>query len=85
MKFKQDRVIQTHIYYYTQNFYYNYELKKGQEYKVELAVRDFSITSYIDEKLVNQVMTYELEKGPLAFSVWNGRTIYRRPMIRTLS
>lgn len=62
----------------------NYELRRGWEYHVELAVREFSITSYINGSLVNQVTAFDYEKGRFALNVWNARTKFKNPMYRRL-
>lgn len=63
----------------------NHELRHGRGYDVELAARDFSLTSYVDGVLVNQVTAFEHRKGRFGFVVWNGRTTFDRPMYRRLS
>jgi hypothetical protein len=63
----------------------NHELRHGRGYEVELAARGASLTSYIDGKLVNQVTAFEHERGRFALTVWNGKTIFERPMARRLA
>ena len=62
----------------------NHELRHGRGYDVELAVRGASLTSYVEGKLVNQVTSFDHEKGRLGLVVWNGKTIFERPMYRRL-
>jgi hypothetical protein len=62
----------------------NYQLRHGREYHIELAVRGFSLTSYINGSLVNQVTVFDYEKGRFALNVWNARTRFRNPMYRRL-
>jgi len=62
----------------------NFGLEHGREYEVQIAVRDASITTYIDGQLVNQVTDYDFSKGRAALSVWQGKSEFRRPMFRLL-
>jgi hypothetical protein len=63
----------------------NHELRRGSEYHVEIAARGFSLTSYINGALVNQVTASDYEKGRFALNVWNGKTRFKNPMYRRLA
>lgn len=63
----------------------NHEFRHGRAYDVELAARGFSLTSYVDGVLANQVTAFEHEKGRFALVVWNARTTFERPMYRRLA
>ena len=63
----------------------NLEMSKLSEYKVEIAVRDLSITTYVDGKLVNQVTDETLASGPMAFGAWEAKARYSQPEFRILA
>lgn len=63
----------------------NHELQRGRGYDVELAVRGASLTSYIDGDLVNQVTTFDHQQGRFGLTVWNGKTVFEKPMARRLA
>lgn len=63
----------------------NLPLQRNKEYHVQVAVRDASITTYVDGKLVNQVTDYDNTQGRIGFIVWNGKTSFRNPRYRRLS
>jgi hypothetical protein len=62
----------------------NFPLEHHKEYDVQIAVRDASITSYIDGQLVNQLTDYDFPKGRAGLSVWQGETEFRNPRYRLL-
>lgn len=62
----------------------NFALEHGREYDVQIAVRDVSITTYIDGQLVNQVTDYDFPQGRAGLSVWQGKNEFRSPKIRLL-
>lgn len=62
----------------------NWDIERGKEYHVQIAVRDASITTYVDGKLVNQVTDSDYRQGRIAFNVWQGKTAFRDPRYRRL-
>ena len=62
----------------------NFEMSKLTEYKVEIAVRELSITTYVDGKLVNQVTDETLDAGPMAFCAWEAKARFNQPEFRVL-
>ena len=62
----------------------NLEMSKLSEYKVEIAVRDLSITTYVDGKLVNQVTDETFGAGPMAFGAWESKARYSQSEFRVL-
>lgn len=62
----------------------NFDLEHHREYDLQIAVRDASITSYVDGQLLNQVTDYDFPKGRAALSVWQGKTEFRNPRYRLL-
>ena len=55
----------------------NYPIEEGQEYDVEIAAREESLTSYVDGQLVNQATDGAIRSGAVGLSVWDSRTAYR--------
>lgn len=62
----------------------NYSFALGQEYDVQIAARDASITTYIDGKLVNQVTDFSNPSGPIALNLWHCKTAFRDIRYRLL-
>ena len=63
----------------------NYPLVLEREYTVTVAVRDHSITTYIDGALVNQVTDDAWLHGQVGLNVWQAKTLYRDIRLRQLS
>jgi hypothetical protein len=63
----------------------NLELARMTEYRVEIAVRELSITTYVEGRLVNQVTDETLEAGPLAFGAWEAKARFSQPQFRILA
>ncbi len=63
----------------------NYPLECGQEYEVEIAARENSITTYVDGKLVNQVTDEKFRSGSIALSAWNSTVAFRDLRYRLLN
>jgi hypothetical protein len=63
----------------------NLEMSKLTEYKVEIAVRDLSITTYVDGRLVNQVTDETFAAGPMAFCAWEAKARFNQPEFRILA
>jgi hypothetical protein len=63
----------------------NLEMPKLAELNVEIAVRELSITTYVDGKLINQVTDETLEAGPVAFAAWEAKARFNRPEFRILA
>lgn len=63
----------------------NFDACRDREYEAQVAVRDASITTYVDGELVNQVTDYDFSAGSAALSVWGGRTEFRDLRYRLLS
>ncbi len=62
----------------------NLEMSKLREYAVEIAVRELSITTYVDGKLVNQVTDESFSAGPIAFCAWEAKARFSQPEFRVL-
>ena len=62
----------------------NYSFSLGQEYDVQIAARDASITTYVDGKLINQVTDFSYKSGPIALNVWHCKTAFRDIRYRLL-
>ena len=62
----------------------NLELSKLAEYKIEIAVRELSITTYVDGKLINQVTDENFEAGPMGFFAWEAKARFNQPEFRVL-
>ncbi len=62
----------------------NYPIERGQEYDVQIAARDASLTSYIDGRLVNQLTEFSYQSGPIALNVWQSKTAFRDIRLRHL-
>ncbi|MEK7858219.1 MAG: family 16 glycoside hydrolase [Elusimicrobiota bacterium] len=62
----------------------NLEMVRLREYKVEIAVRDLSITTYVDGKLINQATDETLTSGPMGFCAWEAVARFRQPQFRVL-
>ena len=62
----------------------NLEMSKLSEYKVEIAARELSITTYVDGKLINQVTDETFEAGPMGFFAWEAKARFNQPEFRVL-
>jgi RNA polymerase sigma-70 factor (ECF subfamily) len=62
----------------------NYPLEHQREYAVSVAVRDHSITSYVDGALVNQVTDGAWLHGQIGLNVWYAKTLFRDIRVRLL-
>lgn len=62
----------------------NLEMARMAEYKVEIAVRELSITTYVEGRLVNQVTDETYSAGPAAFAAWEAKARFSRPEFRVL-
>jgi hypothetical protein len=62
----------------------NLEMARQTEYKVEIAVRDLSITTYVDGKLINQVTDEDYASGPIALCAWEAKARFSQPEFRVL-
>ncbi|MCY3766554.1 MAG: sigma-70 family RNA polymerase sigma factor [Gemmatimonadetes bacterium] len=62
----------------------NYPIELGQEYDVQIAAREASLTTYIDGKLVNQLTDFSYQSGPIALNVWQCKTAFRDVRLRHL-
>ncbi len=62
----------------------NFPIEAGQEYDVQIAARETSLTSYIDGKLINQVTDSSYRSGAIALNVWYCKTAYRDLRYRSL-
>lgn len=62
----------------------NFPIETGQEYDVQIAAREASLTSYIDGKPINQVTDSSYRSGAIALNVWYSKTAYRGPRYRSM-
>lgn len=62
----------------------NLEMSRLAEYRVEIAVRELSITTYVDGRLVNQVTDETYDAGPMAFAAWEAKARFSQPEFRVL-
>ena len=62
----------------------NYPLRHGTEYAVTIAVRDQSITTYINGALVNRVTDGSWYHGKIGLNVWQAKTLFRDIRMRLL-
>lgn len=63
----------------------NLEMARMAEYKVEIAVRELSITTYVEGRLINQVTDETYAEGPFAFGAWEAKARFSRPEFRVLA
>lgn len=63
----------------------NLEMSRAAEYRVEVAVRDLSLTTYVDGRLINQVTDESFAAGPLAFCAWEAKARFGQPEFRVLA
>lgn len=63
----------------------NLEMTRHAEMRVEIAVRELSITTYVDGRLLNQVTDASFEAGPMAFSAWEAKASFGQPEFRVLA
>lgn len=62
----------------------NLDLARMAEIRVEIAVRELSITTYVEGRLVNQVTDETFEAGPIAFAAWEAKARFSQPEFRVL-
>jgi len=62
----------------------NLDMSRLVEYRVEIAVRELSITTYVDGKLINQVTDETYDAGVIAFSAWQAKARFSQPEFRIL-
>jgi RNA polymerase sigma-70 factor (ECF subfamily) len=63
----------------------NYPLRNGTEYAVTLAIRDQSITTYVNGALVNRVTDGSWYHGKIGLTVWQSKTLYRDIKVRLMN
>ena len=63
----------------------NYPLRDGTEYALTIAVRDYSITTYINGALVNRVTDGSWFHGKIGLHVWQAKTLFRDIRVRLLN
>lgn len=63
----------------------NLELARNTELRVEIAIRELSITTYVEGRLVNQVSDESFAAGPLAFCAWEAKARFSQPEFRVLA
>ncbi len=63
----------------------NFPIELGREYNVMIAVREASLTTYIDGQVINQLTDSSYSSGPIALNVWQSKTAFRDPRIRHLA
>jgi hypothetical protein len=62
----------------------NLEMSRMTEMRVEIAIRELSITTYVDGRLMNQVTDGTLASGPCGFSAWEAKARFSQPEFRVL-
>jgi hypothetical protein len=63
----------------------NFPLHRGRASRVQIAARDGSLPSYVDDGLVNQVTDDALRGGRVALNMWQAQTRYRDLRYRVLA
>jgi hypothetical protein len=63
----------------------NYPLREGTEYALNIAIRDHSITSYINGALVNRVTDGSWFHGKIGLHAWQAKTLFRDIRVRLLN
>jgi RNA polymerase sigma-70 factor (ECF subfamily) len=63
----------------------NFPIALGHEYRVLIAARGESLTTYVDGECVNQLTDGDLRRGKLALNVWQSVTAFHDPRIRSLT
>jgi len=63
----------------------NYPLRDGTEYALTIAVRDHSITTYVNGALVNRVTDGSWFHGKIGLNVWQAKTLFRDIRVRLLN
>ncbi len=63
----------------------NYPLRNGTEYAVTIAIRDQSITTYINGALVNRVTDGSWFHGKIGVNIWQAKTLFRDIRVRLLN
>ncbi len=62
----------------------NYPLEHEREYAVGIAARGWSITTYMDGALVNQVTDFSFRAGRVGLNIWQAKTLFREVRFRLL-
>jgi hypothetical protein len=62
----------------------NLEMSRMAEMRVEIAIRELSITTYVDGRLINQVTDESFASGPCGFSAWEAKARFSQPEFRVL-
>ncbi len=63
----------------------NYPLRDGTEYSLTIAVRDHSITTYVNGALVNRVTDGSWFHGKVGLHAWQAKTLFRDIRLRLLN
>lgn len=63
----------------------NLEMSRLQEMRVEIAIRELSITTYVDGRLINQATDESFQAGPMAFAAWEAQARFSQPEFRVLA
>jgi len=63
----------------------NYPLRDGTEYALTVAVRDHSITTYVNGALVNRVTEGSWFHGKIGLNIWQAKTLFRDIRVRLLN
>lgn len=63
----------------------NYPLRDGTEYALNIAVRDHSITTYVNGALVNRVTDGAWFHGKIGLNAWQAKTLFRDIRVRLLN
>lgn len=63
----------------------NYPLRDGTEYALNIAVRDHSITTYVNGALVNRVTEGSWFHGKIGLHAWQAKTLFRDIRVRLLN
>lgn len=62
----------------------NYPLEPQREYSVSIAPRGYSLTTYVNGVLVNQVTDDTYRNGGIGLNVWQAKTLFRDIQVRHL-
>jgi hypothetical protein len=63
----------------------NLEMSRHAEMRVEIAIRELSITTYVEGRLINQVTDDSFQAGPMAFAAWESKAQFGQPEFRVLA
>lgn len=63
----------------------NYPLRDGTEYALTIAMRDHSITTYVNGALVNRVTDGTWFHGKIGLHAWQAKTLFRDVRVRLLN